>query len=68
MLLEAKIEENGKLTVEYDEEGHDGLIRAGIFSGLWKAMDDNRIGELEQEIKRLKKVNRKLRKKLRDEN
>jgi hypothetical protein len=64
MLLEAKLEKNGSFTVEYDEEGQEALIKAGIFSGLWKAIDSDKIGQLEQEVKRLKKLNRRLREKL----
>ena len=64
MKLECKLAEHNKLTVDYDEKGRDALIQAGIFSGLWKAMDSDRIGELEQEVRRLKKLNRKLRRKL----
>jgi hypothetical protein len=64
MLLEAKLEKNGSFTVEYDDEAQDALIKAGIFSGLWKAIDSDKIGQLEQEVKRLKRLNRKLREKL----
>jgi hypothetical protein len=66
MLLEAKLEKNGSFTVEYDDEAQDALIKAGIFSGLWKAIDSDKIGQLEQEVKRLKRLNRRLRKKLQD--
>ena len=64
MRLEAQLTEGSQLTVEYDEEGRDALIQAGILSGVWKAIDTDRIGQLEQEVKRLKKLNRKLRRKL----
>jgi len=64
MRLDAKLEKNNVLSVEYDEEGQEALIKAGILSGLWKAIDTDRIGELEQEVKRLKACNRKLRRKL----
>jgi hypothetical protein len=63
MRLDAKLEKN-KLTVDYDEEAQEALIRAGIFSGIWKAIDQEQIGQLEQEVKRLKKRNRRLREKL----
>lgn len=62
--LECNIDKNNSFTVEYDEEGQEALIKAGIFSGLWKAIDSDRIGQLEQEVKRLKKLNRRLREKL----
>jgi hypothetical protein len=64
MKLECTLEKNGSFTIEYDEEGQDALIKAGIFSGLWKAIDTDKIGQLEQEVKRLKKLNRRLREKL----
>ena len=66
MLLDCKLEKNGSFTIEYDEEGQDALIKAGIFSGIWKAIDSDKIGQLEQEVKRLKRLNRRLRKKLQD--
>lgn len=64
MKLECNLDKNNSFTVEYDEEGQDALIKAGIFSGLWKAIDSDKIGQLEQEVKRLKKLNRRLREKL----
>lgn len=64
MQLDCKLEKNGSFTVEYDEEGQQVLIKAGILSGVWKAIDTDRIAQLEQEVKRLKKLNRKLRRKL----
>jgi hypothetical protein len=64
MRLDAQLTEGNQLTVDYDEEGRDALIQAGILSGIWKAIDSDRIGQLEQEVKRLKKLNRKLRRKL----
>ena len=64
MQLDCKLEKNGSFTVDYDEEGQEALIKAGILSGVWKAIDTDRIGQLEQEVKRLKKLNRKLRRKL----
>ena len=64
MKLECNLDKNNSFTVEYDEEGQEALIKAGIFSGLWKAIDSDKIGQLEQEVKRLKKLNRRLREKL----
>lgn len=64
MQLDCKLEKNGSFTVDYDEEGQEALIKAGILSGVWKAIDSDHIGQLEQEVKRLKKLNRKLRRKL----
>ena len=66
MLLEARMLANNKLEVEYDEEAQNALVQAGIFSGLWKAVDADKIGQLEQEVLRLKKRNRKLRERLRN--
>ena len=66
MRLDCNLEKNGSFTIEYDEEGQDALIKAGIFSGIWKAIDTDRIGQLEQEVLRLKKRNRKLRERLRN--
>jgi len=65
MKLDAKLEKK-LLTVEYDDEGQEALIKAGIFSGVWKAIDSDRIGQLEQEVADLKRKNRKLRRKLRE--
>lgn len=66
MKLDAIIGENNTLTVEYDTAGQDALIKAGILSGLWKAIDSDKIGQLEQEVAELKRKNRKLRRKLRE--
>ena len=65
MKLDANLEKK-LLTVEYDDEGQEALIRAGIFSGVWKAIDSDKIGQLEQEVAELKRKNRKLRRKLRE--
>ena len=64
MRLDCTLADNNQFTVDYDEEGQQVLIKAGILSGVWKAIDSDRIGQLEQEVKRLKKLNRKLRRKL----
>lgn len=65
MKLDAKLEKK-LFTVEYDDEGQEALIKAGIFSGVWKAIDSDKIGQLEQEVAELKRKNRKLRRKLRE--
>ena len=64
MKLDAIMGEGNTITVEYDTAGQEALIKAGILSGLWKAIDSDKIGQLEQEVKRLKKLNRRLREKL----
>jgi hypothetical protein len=66
MKLDAIMGEGNTLTVEYDTAGQEALIKAGILSGLWKAIDSDKIGQLEQEVAILKKKNRKLRRKLRE--
>lgn len=65
MKLDA-IMDNNTITVEYDTAGQEALIKAGIFSGIWKALDNDKIGQLEQEVAELKRKNRKLRRKLRE--
>lgn len=66
MKLDATLGENNVLTVEYDEDARDQLVKAAILSALYSSMDKELIGQLEQEVAVLKEKNRKLRKKLRE--
>lgn len=68
MLVNATIDKNGVLTVEYDDAGRDALLKAGVYGAINSAIDAEKIAKLELRVKQLQARTSKLRKKLRATN
>lgn len=65
MTIEAKLLPGSKLELTYDEEDRDQLVKSAVLFAIQHAVDMERIGELEEQVRVLTYKNQKLRKKCR---
>ena len=50
MKLDARFKDDGTLELEYDQEAEDMLIKAGVYSALYSAIDKEKIAKLEARV------------------